>query len=89
MDNCRTAECTDSTATDDAITNDTTLNDSNPANFTQGIMVLPIRMVKGLEFDTVILWNPDMKHGLERPDTAKLLYVAATRALHELYVFQC
>ena len=75
------------------------LNDGNPdqiktleagdSNFTQGVMVLPIRMVKGLEFDTVVLWKPDLKHGLERPDTAKLLYVAATRALHELYVFTC
>lgn len=57
-------------------------------DFQSGIMALPIRMVKGLEFDTVFLWNPDMKHGLEHPATAKLLYVAATRALHELYVFQ-
>ena len=40
----------------------------------------------GLEFDTVILWNPDMKHGLEQPETAKLLYVACTRALHELHI---
>lgn len=58
-------------------------------NFTKGTMVLPISLVKGLEFDTVILWNPDMKNGLKNPRTAKQLYVAATRALHELYVFQC
>lgn len=66
---------------------DLTPEDSN--DFSAGTAILPIRLVKGLEFDTVILWNPDMKHGLERPDTAKLLYVAATRALHELYVMQC
>lgn len=58
-------------------------------DFTEGIMILPINLIKGLEFDVVFLWNPDMKHGLESPNTAKLLYVAATRALHELYVFQC
>lgn len=52
-------------------------------------MALPIRMVKGLEFDTVILWNPDVKTALSRPDEAKLLYVAATRALHELHVLSC
>lgn len=53
-----------------------------------GTMLLPIHLIKGLEFDAVILWNPDIKHGLEKPDSAKLLYVAATRALHELYVLQ-
>ena len=61
----------------------------NNESFTEGIMILPINMVKGLEFDVVFLWNPDMKRGLLKPDTAKMLYVAATRALHELYVFQC
>ena len=62
------------------------LTDGNSNNFSQGTMVLPIRLVKGLEFDAVILWNPDMKHGLEQPETAKLLYVACTRALHELHI---
>lgn len=36
-------------------------------------------MMKDLEFDTVILWNSRM---------AKLLYMEATRALHELYVLE-
>ncbi len=67
----------------------TPLTDGNSNNFSQGTMVLPIRLVKGLEFDTVILWNPDMKHGLEKPETAKLLYVACTRALHELHILNC
>lgn len=67
----------------------TPLTDGEAENYSAGTMVLPIRLVKGLEFDTVILWNPDMVHGMERPDQAKLLYVAATRALHELYVFTC
>lgn len=64
----------------------TPLTDVDSNNFSQGTMVLPIRYVKGLEFDTVILWNPNMKHGLEQPETAKLLYVACTRALHELHI---
>ena len=64
----------------------TPLTDGSCNNFSKGTMVLPIRYVKGLEFDTVILWNPDMKHGLEKPETAKLLYVACTRALHELHI---
>ncbi len=62
------------------------ITDGSDSNFSKGTMVLPIRYVKGLEFDTVILWNPDMKHGLEKPETAKLLYVACTRALHELHI---
>ncbi len=62
------------------------LADGTENNFSKGTMVLPIRYVKGLEFDTVILWNPDMKRGLERPETAKLLYIACTRALHELHI---
>lgn len=60
-----------------------------PAEFKSGTTLLPIPMVKGLEFDTVILWKPRMEQRLKRPDTAKLLYVAATRALHELYVLEC
>lgn len=55
-------------------------------NFTNGIMVLPIHMTKGLEFDSVILWNPDDKNYLYTDADAKLLYVAITRALHELHI---
>lgn len=66
----------------------TELAEGEKDNFSTGTMILPIRMVKGLEFDTVILWNPDLKRGIEKPETAKLLYVAATRALHELHILQ-
>lgn len=55
-------------------------------NFTNGTMVLPIHMTKGLEFDSVILWNPDNKNYLYADADAKLLYVAITRALHELHI---
>jgi DNA helicase-2/ATP-dependent DNA helicase PcrA len=54
--------------------------------FLNGIMVLPIHMTKGLEFDAVILWNPDEESYHTSDEDAKLLYVATTRALHELYV---
>lgn len=63
------------------------LSDKEAENFTIGTMLLSVKFVKGLEFDTVILWNPDFKNGLQQPNQAKLFYVAATRALHELYVF--
>jgi DNA helicase-2/ATP-dependent DNA helicase PcrA len=54
--------------------------------FLNGTMVLPIHMTKGLEFDAVILWNPDEESYRYCDEDAKLLYVAITRALHELYV---
>lgn len=54
--------------------------------FVNGIMVLPIHLTKGLEFDTVILWNPNTEHYKRDNGTAKLLYVAITRALHECAV---
>jgi len=54
------------------------------AAFVQGIMILPIYLAKGLEFDTVLLWNPIKEHYPKTDGNGKLLYVAATRALHEL-----
>lgn len=54
------------------------------ATFTQGIMVLPIYLAKGLEFDTVLLWNPTCAQYSKTDGNGKLLYVACTRALHEL-----
>lgn len=57
--------------------------------FSAGVMVLPVTMTKGLEFDTVILWNLPKLSQLTSPAQAKLMYVAATRALHELHVLYC
>lgn len=54
--------------------------------FRKGVMILPIQLTKGLEFDAVILWNPDEKAYKEKEGDAKLLYVAVTRALHELHI---
>lgn len=47
-------------------------------------MVLPISYTKGLEFDAVLIWNPSKEDYPEDNAHARLLYVAATRALHEL-----
>ncbi len=55
-------------------------------HFHNGVMVLPVTLTKGLEFDAVILWKPDEDHYGMNPKEAKLLYVAITRALHELYL---
>lgn len=49
--------------------------------------VLPIEYAKGLEFDAVIVSDASKKAYPKEDGYAKLLYVAATRALHELIVF--
>lgn len=59
------------------------------AEFEAGVMVLPIAYTKGLEFDAVLLWNPNQEAYPQDDGHVKLLYVAATRALHELAVYYC
>lgn len=54
--------------------------------FHNGIMVLPVMHTKGLEFDAVVLWKADNEHYGNNIKEGKLLYVAITRALHELYL---
>lgn len=60
----------------------------NQAGFTKGLKVLTVQETKGLEFDCVILWKPDLKGYKGNPKLAKQMYVAATRALHELYILR-
>lgn len=62
------------------------LTDTQKTGFTKGTTVLAVPETKGLEFDCVLLWKPDLASYKENPKQAKLLYVAATRALHELFV---
>ena len=50
-------------------------------------MVLPVAYTKGLEFDAVLLFDPSERKYPADDSHVKLLYVAATRALHELAVF--
>ena len=59
------------------------------AEFGNGIMVLPVEYTKGLEFDAVLILNPTREDYPSDDGHAKLLYVAATRALHELCVLCC
>ena len=64
------------------------LADNNPetAVFDEGVMVLPVEYTKGLEFDAVLLYHPSGESYPAEDQYVKLLYVAATRALHELAV---
>lgn len=56
------------------------------AEFGGGVMVLPVEYTKGLEFDAVLLYDPSAESYPPQDACVKLLYVAATRALHELEV---
>lgn len=61
-------------------------SDLEKATFGSGIMVLPVEYTKGLEFDAVLIFAPTREEYPVDDGHAKLLYVAATRALHELCV---
>ncbi len=62
------------------------LGDEFSFSFEEGILVTDVRQVKGLEFFSVLLWNPSSKSypagGLEQ----NLLYVAVTRAEENLCI---
>lgn len=55
--------------------------------FESGIYVIPIEYSKGLEFDAVIIFDASKEAYPKEDGYAKLLYVATTRALHELAIF--
>lgn len=61
-------------------------NPLETAEFGNGVMVLPVEYTKGLEFDAVLILDPSKDEYPVDNGHAKLLYVAATRALHELCV---
>ena len=58
----------------------------NEESYTAGTLIVPAYAAKGLEFDTVLLVTIDEKYHHNELD-AKLLYVARTRSLHQLYHF--
>lgn len=63
--------------------------DYNASDYKAGILVLPIEKAKGLEFDSVILLDAKTKYNTNNVLLdAKLLYVAFTRTLHRLFVFE-
>ncbi len=62
-----------------------TLIDDKTVQAKTDIVVIPAYLSKGLEFDAVIVYNdPDSKY---KRDEKNLLYVACTRAQHELYIY--
>ncbi|MFT0801313.1 RNA polymerase recycling motor HelD [Bacillus swezeyi] len=68
--------------------NDTALKlmDKETRTFRKGVLVIPVYLAKGIEFDAVILYDGSKKrYWRERERT--LFYTACTRAMHELHLF--
>lgn len=83
---CRNAENARTAATELGKFVSVIESDLEKAVFGSGIMVLPVEYTKGLEFDAVLILDPTREEYPVDDGHAKLLYVAATRALHELCV---
>lgn len=62
--------------------------DENDTNYYSGKCILDVQTSKGLEFDGVIIFNENSYDKTKSIDI-KSLYVAMTRALHELIIFTC
>lgn len=58
--------------------------EGDESHYQGGVSVLPVYLAKGLEFDAVLLVDTDHTSYDETPFSGRLLYVACTRALHQL-----
>ena len=59
---------------------------STPKQTGKGVLIMPVYMAKGLEFDAVIICDANRENYHTQADK-RLLYIASTRALHRLTVF--
>ena len=62
------------------------LGDAYSFSFEEGILVTDVRQVKGLEFFSVLLWNPSSQAYPASELGQNLLYVAVTRAEDNLCI---
>jgi DNA helicase-2/ATP-dependent DNA helicase PcrA len=62
------------------------LGDATSFSFEEGILVTDVRQVKGLEFFSVLLWNPSGRAYPNDDLGRNLLYVAVTRAEENLSI---
>ena len=58
---------------------------SNSEEFNKELVILPAYLAKGLEFDSVIVYSDS--NSKYHKEEKNLLYVACTRAQHELYIY--
>lgn len=61
------------------------LVDANTKKFEKNLIIIPSYVAKGLEFDSVIIYND--RDNSYRRNERNLLYVACTRCQHELYIY--
>ena len=61
------------------------LVDHNTKSFHKDLVIMPAYVSKGLEFDSVIVYNN--RDNSYKSNERNLLYVACTRAQHELYIY--
>ncbi|KRF11068.1 RNA polymerase recycling motor HelD [Paenibacillus sp. Soil787] len=54
--------------------------------FEKGVMVIPVYLAKGIEFDAVFIYNASPA-AYGRNNERKLLYTACTRAMHRLHLY--
>ena len=64
---------------------DISLVDANTKSFHKELIIIPAYISKGLEFDSVIIYNN--RDNSYRKNERNLLYVACTRCQHELYIY--
>jgi DNA helicase-2/ATP-dependent DNA helicase PcrA len=55
-------------------------------NFEKGVMVIPVYLAKGVEFDGVLVYDASPE-AYGRDNERKLLYTACTRAMHRLHLY--
>ncbi len=66
---------------------DVTLIERDDQEMDSGIVILPVYLAKGLEFDAAFVIHADESYTTEQD--RKLLYIACTRALHRLNLYTC
>lgn len=54
--------------------------------FEKGVMIIPVYLAKGIEFDAVLIYEASPQ-AYGRDNERKLLYTACTRAMHRLHLY--
>lgn len=54
--------------------------------FEKGVMVIPVYLAKGIEFDAVLIYETS-RQAYSQENERKLLYTACTRAMHRLHLY--
>ena len=64
---------------------DISLVEASSKKFHKELIIIPAYTAKGLEFDSVIIYND--RNNSYKANEKNLLYVACTRCQHELYIY--